>query len=111
MPTELKLSGFSAVIWATGYRPTYPWLDPAAFDHRHRVVHDGGVARLDGLYLLGLPFMRRRRSNLISGVGTDAADLLGHLRRRLDDAARQRSHRTRPSQELSPGASSAWRVR
>jgi putative flavoprotein involved in K+ transport len=89
-PTELELAAFSTVIWATGYRPSYPWLDPDAFDRRHRVVHDGGVARLPGLYLLGLPFMRRRRSNLISGVGRDAADLCTHLRWYLDRVARAR---------------------
>jgi putative flavoprotein involved in K+ transport len=89
-PTELDLTTFSSVVWATGYRPTYPWLDPVAFDRRNRVVHDGGVGRLPGLYLMGLPFMRRRRSNLISGMSPDAADLLGHLRDHLDECARDR---------------------
>jgi putative flavoprotein involved in K+ transport len=93
--TELPLDAFSTVIWATGYRPHYSWLDPAALDHRHRIVHDGGVARLPGLYVLGLPFLRRRRSNLIAGVGRDAGELFPHLRAHLDAAARAR--RTVPS--------------
>jgi putative flavoprotein involved in K+ transport len=83
-PTELDLTGYSTVIWATGYRPSYSWLDPTAFDRRGRVAHDGGVARLPGLYLLGLPFLRRRRSNLLSGLGVDASDLFVHLRAHLD---------------------------
>jgi putative flavoprotein involved in K+ transport len=88
--TQLDLNSFSTLIWATGYRPQYPWLDPTAFDHRRRVVHDGGVANLPGLYLLGLPFMRRRRSGLISGIHRDATELFGHLRGYLDVAARER---------------------
>jgi putative flavoprotein involved in K+ transport len=79
VPTEIDLERFSTVIWATGYRPSYPWLDPAAFDRRGRVAHDGGVSPFPGLYVLGLPFLRRRRSNLIAGVGDDAAELLPHL--------------------------------
>jgi putative flavoprotein involved in K+ transport len=90
-PTELPLDAFSTVIWATGYRPQYSWLDPATLDHRRRVAHDGGVARLPGLYVLGLPFLRHRRSNLIAGVGRDAGELFVHLRAYLDDAARERS--------------------
>ena len=99
-PTELALGAFSTVIWATGYRPSYSWLDPAAFDRRRRVVHDGGVGRLPGLYLLGLPFMRRRRSNLIAGVGRDATDLFAHLRSHLDSVSRVE----RPRQQRVAGA-------
>jgi putative flavoprotein involved in K+ transport len=87
-PTELDLHGLGAVIWATGFRPTYRWLDPLAFDRRGRVDHDGGVAGMPGLYLLGLPFLRRRRSNLLAGLGTDAADLCQHLIGYLEDLAR-----------------------
>ena len=88
VPTELDLERFTTVIWATGYRPIYPWLDPHAFDRRGRVAHDGGVSPVPGLYVLGLPFLRRRRSNLIAGVGDDAAELLPHLLAHLDDAVR-----------------------
>ncbi len=89
-PTELDLTGYSTVVWATGYRPTYPWLPPEAFDRRGRVAHDGGVGALPGLYLLGLPFMRRRRSNLIVGLACDAAELGRHLRTSLDRQSRAR---------------------
>lgn len=89
-PTELDLGSFSTVIWATGYRPRYVWLDPAAFDRRGRIPHDGGVATTPGLYLLGLPFLRRRRSNLIAGIGADATDHIGHLRPYLDRQAADR---------------------
>ena len=89
-PTELDLRGVSTVIWATGYRPTYPWLRADVMDRRGRMSHDGGVVAIPGLYLLGLPFLRRRRSNLIAGLGIDATDLSDHLRRYLDEQARTR---------------------
>jgi putative flavoprotein involved in K+ transport len=74
-PTELDLRTFGTVVWATGYRPAFPFLPEAAFDVRHRPAHDGGVGRLPGLYFLGLTFLRRRSSNLLAGVGADAGDL------------------------------------
>jgi putative flavoprotein involved in K+ transport len=77
--TELELARFSAVVWATGHQPRYPWLDPALLDRRGAIRHDGGVLAAPGLYVLGLPFTRRRRSNLIAGVGPDAEALCAHL--------------------------------
>ena len=82
-PTELDLAGFGTVVWATGYRPSFPWLDPAALDRRHRPAHDGGIGAVPGLYFLGLPFMRRRKSSFIDGVGPDALDVLRCLRAHL----------------------------
>ena len=82
--TQLDLRRFGTIVWATGYRPTYPWLDRAAFDRRGRLVHDGGVCALPGLFVLGLPFLRRRKSSFIDGVGPDTADVAGHLHGHLD---------------------------
>ncbi len=95
VPTELDLRRVTTVIWATGFRPRYTWLDPRAFDRRGQVDHEGGVARLPGLYLLGLPFLRRRRSNLLGGLGADAAELCRHLVDHLDQLGR-RTGRTSP---------------
>ena len=44
-------------------------------DRKGRIVHDGGVTAAPGLYLIGMPFMRRRKSSLIDGAGPDAAEL------------------------------------
>ncbi|KAB2348058.1 SidA/IucD/PvdA family monooxygenase [Actinomadura rudentiformis] len=82
-PTEIELSRFSTVVWATGYRPRYPRLDASVFDRRGRIRHDGGVVEAPGMYVLGLPFLRRRKSSFIDGVGPDAHDLCAHLVRRL----------------------------
>jgi len=44
-----------------------------------RIRHDGGVVSAPGMYVMGLPFMRRRKSSFIDGAGEDAADLAAHL--------------------------------
>jgi putative flavoprotein involved in K+ transport len=78
-PTELDLvrSGISSVIWATGYRRAYPWLHAPALDDRGEIVHRHGATPVEGLYVLGLKFQRRRGSHFIGRVGADAA-LLAH---------------------------------
>jgi putative flavoprotein involved in K+ transport len=71
------------IIWATGFRPDYSWLDVPVLDAKGMVRHDGGVADSPGMYLLGLPFLRRRKSSLITGAADDAQHLADHLVRYL----------------------------
>ena len=79
-PTVLDLAAESirTVVWATGYRRNYSWLQVPVLDPSQEIIHDGGVTSWPGLYVLGLRFMRRRRSNFIDGVGRDAEELAGH---------------------------------
>ena len=84
---DLKAEGIKTVVWATGYRPDYSWLNLPVFDRKGRIVHDGGIVNMDGVYVLGLPFLRRRKSSLIDGAGADAADLADHLSASLALAA------------------------
>lgn len=84
---DLVAAGIGAVIWATGYRPDYSWLDVPVFDRKGRIRHDGGVVVAPGMYVMGLPFMRRRKSSFIDGAGDDAADLAAHLDQNLARAA------------------------
>ena len=77
---DLIDAGIGSVIWATGYRPDYSWLDLPVLDYKGNIRHDGGVVtEAPGLYVMGLPFLRRRKSSLIDGVGDDARDLSAHL--------------------------------
>ncbi len=84
---DLDLTRYRSVVWATGYRPRYPWLDPSFLDRRGRLAHDGGVLPTPGGYVLGLPFMRRRKSSFLDGVGPDAEELTDHLLAHLDATA------------------------
>jgi putative flavoprotein involved in K+ transport len=72
-------AGIRTVIWATGYRRTYPWLHVPVLDAQGEIAHAGGIIAAPGLYALGLRFMRRRKSNFIDGVGRDAEDLADHI--------------------------------
>lgn len=68
----------ATVVWATGYRPDYGWLDlPGAVGADGRPHHTAGVSPIPGLHFLGLPFQRDRGSALLGWVGRDAAHLLG----------------------------------
>ena len=85
---DLTSGEIRTVLWATGYRPDYSWLDIDVLDHKGRVRHDGGVVESSpGLYLMGMPFLRRRKSTLIDGAGDDAGDLSTHLAAHLDRRA------------------------
>ncbi|MEZ0286169.1 MAG: pyridine nucleotide-disulfide oxidoreductase, partial [Thermoleophilia bacterium] len=89
---ELDLRGgeIRTILWATGYRPDLSWLELPVLNPRGRLIHDGGVTRVPGLYLMGMPFLRRRKSTLIDGARADAAELSAHLVAHLDATARER---------------------
>jgi putative flavoprotein involved in K+ transport len=76
---DLGSGAIKTVIWATGFRPDYGWLHVPVLDRKGRIRHDGGVVRSPGLYVMGLQFLRRRKSALIDGAGDDARDLSDHL--------------------------------
>ncbi len=76
---DLTTGEIQTVIWATGFRPDYTWLDVPVVDSRGHIRHDGGVVDSPGMYLLGLPFLRRRKSSFIHGAADDTGDLAGHL--------------------------------
>ncbi len=81
-PVLLKKLGGDAirtVIWATGFRPDYSWLDVPVLDRKGRIRHDGGVVDAPGLYVLGLPMMRTRKSSFIFGAQDDAFAITDHL--------------------------------
>lgn len=76
---DLREARIDTVIWATGFRPDYAWLQVPVLDRKGRLQHDGGVTPSPGLYAMGLPFMRRRKSAFLCGVADDAADIARHV--------------------------------
>jgi putative flavoprotein involved in K+ transport len=81
-PLTLDLANgeIKTILWATGYRPDYSWLELPILDRKGQIAHDGGIiANAHGAYVLGLQFLRRRKSALIDGAGADANDLADHL--------------------------------
>ena len=76
---DLQSGEIRTVVWATGYRPDYRWLDIPVIDAKGHLRHEGGVVDSPGLYALGLPVLRRRKSTFIHGIEDDARDLIDHL--------------------------------
>jgi putative flavoprotein involved in K+ transport len=81
---DLAAGKVKTIIWATGYRPDYSWLEVPVLDRRGMIRHDGGVVCSPGMYLIGSQFLRRRKSALIDGAADDARDLSAHLASYLD---------------------------
>jgi putative flavoprotein involved in K+ transport len=84
---DLRRGAIKTIVWATGFRPDYTWLEVPVLDRKGRIRHDGGVVDSPGLYVMGLQFLRRRKSALIDGAGDDARDLSKHLSAYLGTAA------------------------
>jgi putative flavoprotein involved in K+ transport len=76
--------GLGSLIWATGYKFDFSWIDLPVLDAKGAPIHDNGVARLPGIYFLGLPWLSRMNSSFLSGVGDDAAHLADIIRSRCD---------------------------
>jgi putative flavoprotein involved in K+ transport len=76
---DLAKAGIRTILWATGYRPDHSWLEVPVLDRKGQLRHDGGVTASPGLYVMGLQFLRRRKSALIDGAAADARDLSAHL--------------------------------
>jgi putative flavoprotein involved in K+ transport len=80
---DLHSGEIRTVLWATGYRPDYTWLDVPVLDEKGRLRHDGGAVDSPGLYVLGLPVLRRRKSTFIHGIEDDAREVIDDLARYL----------------------------
>jgi putative flavoprotein involved in K+ transport len=76
---DLQAERIHTVIWATGFRPDYTWLKVPVLDRKGRLCHDGGITAAPGLYAMGLPFMRKRKSAFIFGAADDASEIAEHL--------------------------------
>lgn len=76
---DLAGAGVTSIVWATGYRVDYSWLNVDAFDENGRPKHQRGVSAEPGVYFLGLPWQSRRGSSFIWGVWHDAKYLADHI--------------------------------
>lgn len=82
LSVDLAQGRYGSVIWATGYRSDFSWLNLPVFDRKGQLQHDGGVVA-PGLFVMGLPFLRQRKSTFIAGAGDDARALANHLSNNL----------------------------
>ena len=80
-PLDLDLTSgeIRSIVWATGFHPDYSWLGVPVLDRKGHLRHDGGIVDAPGLYAIGLPLLRRRKSTFIHGAEDDARDIVEHL--------------------------------
>jgi putative flavoprotein involved in K+ transport len=77
---DLVAERFDTVLWATGFRADYSWLNVNVIDRKGEIRHEGGVVpHAPGLYRVGLNFLRRRKSSFIHGAEDDAREIVEHL--------------------------------
>jgi len=79
LQVDLRSGEIRTIVWATGFRPDYRWLDVPVVDAKGQLRHEGGVVDSPGLYALGLPVLLRRKSTFIHGIEDDAREVIGHL--------------------------------
>jgi putative flavoprotein involved in K+ transport len=74
----------SNVIWCTGFREEFLWIDLPIFDEKERPLHERGVVIGEpGLYFVGMPFQYALSSDVLPGVGRDAEYIAMHIARNL----------------------------
>ena len=80
-PTELDLAkaGISSVVWTTGYRPDFGWIDLPITDELGFPRQRRGVSDVPGLYFLGLLWQHTQASATLRGPGLDARHLIEHM--------------------------------
>lgn len=72
---ERKISTIKNVIWATGYRPNFKWIEGLELDEANYPKNYRGVSNIEGLFFIGLPWMYTRGSATLGGVSKDASYL------------------------------------
>jgi putative flavoprotein involved in K+ transport len=76
---ELDLAGVGAIIWATGFRPDYGWIELPVLNATGRPVHRRGLTDFPGLAFVGMHWLHKRKSSLFIGVGEDAEHVVAQL--------------------------------
>lgn len=90
----------AAVVWCTGFRSEFSWLDLPVFDDAGDPAQEAGLTASSGLYFLGLAWQRIAGSALIGWVGKDAEILAEHIaQRKLRDFLGESSSASHPVPE------------
>jgi putative flavoprotein involved in K+ transport len=69
---DLQSAGISTIIWASGYKLDFGWVQIPVFDEVGYPVHQRGVTAFPGLYFLGLHWLCKMKSAILYGIGEDA---------------------------------------
>jgi len=81
---DLAQAGITSIVWATGFKVDYRWMEVDVFDDQGYPVHKRGITAEKGIYFLGLPNQSNRSSSFIWGVWHDAKYIADHIGIHLD---------------------------
>jgi putative flavoprotein involved in K+ transport len=76
---DMRAENIRSIMWTTGFRRSYPWLQVPVLDARGNIRQTEGVTEVPGIYTIGLKFQRARNSHFIDGVGNDALILARYI--------------------------------
>jgi putative flavoprotein involved in K+ transport len=80
---DLKKNNINSIIWTIGFGADYSWINLPAFDNDRQPEHKDGVSVVDGLYFLGLNWLRKRKSATIYGTIEDAEFISERINEKL----------------------------
>jgi len=69
---DLRKEGITSIVWATGFTGDFSYLMGHPFDRTGKPVHRNGIMNFPGLYIVGIPWLRTRKSGIVWGVNDDA---------------------------------------
>jgi putative flavoprotein involved in K+ transport len=69
---NLKENNITTIIWATGFKGDFGYFKLPVFSSEGTLKHKEGVAEIEGLYFLGFPWLRKRKSGIVYGINEDA---------------------------------------
>lgn len=72
-------AGITSIVWCTGFRGSFDWIEAPVLAEDGRPANLDGVSPIPGLYYLGFPWLRNRKSGIITGVGEDAAHIVSTI--------------------------------
>lgn len=70
--SKVTVNSAQNIIWATGFKPDFNWINVDVFDKAGLPMQQRGVTKSAGLFFLGLAWMHSRKSGLLGGVKADA---------------------------------------
>lgn len=76
---DIAAAGITTIIWATGFKFDFSWLQVDAFDEKGLPFHKRGISAERGIYFIGLPNLVNRASSFIYGVWHDAKYIADHI--------------------------------
>jgi putative flavoprotein involved in K+ transport len=77
---NFRENNIRSIIWASGFTGEYNYLKLPALDNSGRLLHNEGISEIEGLYFLGIPWLRKRKSAIICGIAEDAEFIAERVR-------------------------------